>query len=69
VERVDRIFTDLTSRIEETATTVQRAILTPIREGAAVMAGIRAALGVLREVAGRPGAPARPDDEDALFIG
>ena len=69
VERVDRLFTDLTNRIEETATTVQRAILTPLREGAAMMTAIRAALAVLKEVTSRPGGTARTEDEDALFIG
>ena len=69
VERVDRLFTDLTTRIEETASTVQRAIMTPLREGAAVMSGIRAALAILKDVSGRSGPATRPDDEDALFIG
>jgi len=69
VERVDRMFTDLTNRIEETATTVQRAIITPIREGAAMMAGIRAALAILKEVTSRPGGTPRTEDEEALFIG
>jgi hypothetical protein len=69
VERVDRLFTDLTNRIEETLTTVQRVIVTPLREGAAVMAGIRAALSILKEVTSRPGGAPRTEDEDALFIG
>jgi hypothetical protein len=69
VERVDRMFTDLTNRIEETATTVQRAIVAPLREGAALMTGIRAALAILKEVTNRSGGPARTEDEDALFIG
>jgi hypothetical protein len=69
VERVDRMFTDLTNRIEETATTVQHAIITPLREGAAMMAGIRAALAILKEVTTRSGAAGRTEDEDALFIG
>ena len=69
VERVDRIFTDLTNRIEETASTVQRAVITPLREGQAIMAGIRAALGILKDVTGRSGPAGRPDDEEALFIG
>ena len=69
VERVDRIFTDLTNRIEETATTVQRAVITPLREGQAIMAGIRAALSILKDVTSRPGAVRRQEDEEALFIG
>jgi hypothetical protein len=68
VERVDRLFTDLTTRIEETATTVQRVVLTPLREGAALMAGIKALLSVLRNVS-RPGSATSTEDEDTLFIG
>jgi hypothetical protein len=68
VERVDALFTDLTTRIEETATTVQRVILTPLREGAGVMAGIRAVLAVLKDFS-RSSAAAPAEDEDGLFIG
>ena len=71
VERVDRLVTDLTSRIEQTATTVQDAILRPLREGAAIMSGVKAVIDVFRELTGRTGStpPPRKDDEDALFIG
>jgi len=70
VERVDRLVSDLTGRIEHTATTVQDAILRPLREGAAMMAGVKAAIEVIREMTGRPGGKrGRTDDEDALFIG
>jgi uncharacterized protein YoxC len=69
VERVDRIFTDLTTRIEETATTVRRTVIAPLREGAAIMAGLRAALAIFKGAASRSGAAARTEDEDALFIG
>lgn len=44
VERVDRMFTTLTNTLEDTAATVQRSIVAPLREGTAVMAGIRAAM-------------------------
>lgn len=70
VERVDRLVTDLTTRIEQTATTVQDAILRPLREGAAIMAGVKAVIDVFREFTKRPGAGrGRQDEEDALFIG
>ena len=70
VERVDRLVTDLTTRIEQTATTVQDAILKPLRDGAAIMSGVKAAIGVIREFTDRSGANrTRADDEDALFIG
>jgi len=70
VERMDRLVTNLSSRFEQTATTVQDAILRPLRDGAAIMAGVKSAIAVFRELAGRPGArPARSDEEDTLFIG
>lgn len=70
VERVDRLVTDLTLRIEQTATTVQDAVLKPLREGAAMLAGVKAAIEVFRELAKRPGSGrARTEEEDTLFIG
>ncbi len=70
VERIDRLVSDLTGRIEHTATTVQDAILKPLREGAALMAGVKAAIDVIRELTGRSGGKrGRADEEDALFIG
>jgi hypothetical protein len=70
VERVDRLVTDLASRFEQTATTVQDAILRPLREGAAIMAGVKSVLEVFRELTGRPvSRRAGSDEEDTLFIG
>ena len=70
IERVDRLVTDLTTRLEETATTVQNAILKPLRDGAAIMSGVKAAIEVVRELTGRTGSSrTRAEDEDALFIG
>ena len=70
VERVDRLVTDLTTRLEETAATVQNAILKPLRDGAAIMSGVKAAIDVVRELTGRAGANrTRAEEEDALFIG
>ena len=70
VERVDRLVTDVASRLEHTATTVQDAILRPLREGAAIMAGVKSAIEVFRELTGRQGSTrTRSEDEDALFIG
>jgi hypothetical protein len=70
VERADKLFADLSVRVEQTAATVQKAILAPLREGAAVMAGVKAALAVLKHFTRRPGSSgARSEEEDALFIG
>ena len=70
VERVDRLITDLAARIEQTATTVQYAVLKPLREGASMLAGIKAAIEVFRDLAKRPETGrTRSEEEDALFIG
>jgi hypothetical protein len=69
-ERVERLVNDLTTRIEETATTVQDAVLKPLRDGAAIMSGVKAVIEIVRELTGRPGKrPSRAEDEDTLFIG
>jgi hypothetical protein len=70
VERIDRLVGDITVRLEQTATTLQDAILRPLRDGAAIMTGVKAAIQVIRELTRRPGAVrSRAEDEDALFIG
>jgi hypothetical protein len=70
VERVDRLITDLTVRIEQTATTVENAVLQPLREGAAMLAGLKAAIDIFRGLTRRPvPGPGRSEEEDALFIG
>ena len=67
VERADRLFADLVQRVERLMNTVQVAVGGTAREGAAILAGFRAALTVIREMrAGRP--RARAEDEDGLFI-
>lgn len=69
-QKVDTLVTDLSRRVEETSAIVQQAIVTPAREGLALLAGIRAALGVFRGLGDFRGRPGRPGEEDdALFIG
>ncbi|MCM3880766.1 MAG: hypothetical protein ND807_11725 [Vicinamibacterales bacterium] len=70
VERVDRLVGDLAEKIDETASTIQRAVIAPIRDGAALMAGLRTVLELFRELSkGARAARAGRDEEDALFIG
>ena len=70
VERVDQLFTSVTDRIEQTAQALQKAATIPAREGAALLAALRAAVGAFREQRERASARSgRSDDEDALFIG
>lgn len=69
VERVDKLFSDLTVRLEQTAA-ILKAVVTPLRDGAAILAGVRAALAVLKDLTGRSGGSgARTDEEDTLFMG
>jgi hypothetical protein len=68
-QKIDKLLTDLTQRVDETSLVIQQAILTPAREGMALFAAFKAGLAALRgfrDLRGRPGAV---DDEDALFIG
>jgi hypothetical protein len=70
MERVDRLVTDLSFRLERTATTVQDAILRPLRDGAALMTGVKAALDAFRELTGRTrSSRTGSDEEDGHFIG
>jgi hypothetical protein len=70
VERADRLFVDLAQRVDLTLNTLQSRVLGPAREGAALLAGLRAALGAFRDLrdAGRK-RPSAVEEEDALFIG
>ena len=67
VERVDRLLASTVERIDETLSVVQSAVIRPVRQGAALMAGVRAALSALRswQDRGRHGR----DDDEALFVG
>ena len=69
-EKIDQLVTDLTRRIDETSTVVQQAVITPAREGLAIMAAIRAALAALRGFRDMRANHARhAEEEDPLFIG
>lgn len=67
VERADGLFGDVLVRFEAALDGVQEAVGKPAREGAAVLAGLRAAVDALRHPR-RGRSRARGDDEDALFV-
>jgi hypothetical protein len=69
VTKADQVVTDLSRRIDETSAIVQQAIVTPAREGLAVLAALRAALAVLRTGADWRRRSSRSEEEDPLFIG
>jgi hypothetical protein len=68
VERADRLFSDLSERIDETLATVQKSIVAPAREGRALFNALRAMLEGLRQARRSARARHRAEDEDALFI-
>jgi hypothetical protein len=67
MERVDKLTLSVASRVDETMGVVQSAVVGPMRQGAAVLAGVKAVVGAIREWQNRP----RPvhEDEDPLFVG
>lgn len=69
-QKVDRLVTDLTRRVDETSVLVQQAIVTPAREGLAMVAAVKAAMGVIRRSGDFRGRARRHEnEEDPLFIG
>jgi len=68
-QKIDRLVTDLTRRVDETSLVIQQAIITPAREGMAIFAAFKAGLAALRGLRDLRGRPGAVDDEDALFIG
>jgi hypothetical protein len=69
-QKVDGLVTDLSRRVEETAAVLQEAIITPAREGMAIVAAIRAAVGALRGFRDmHPRHRRAAEEEDPLFIG
>jgi uncharacterized protein YoxC len=69
VHKVDRLVTDLATRVDETSVLVQQAIVTPAREGMAIIAAVKATLGALRGGADWRRRTSRSEEEDPLFIG
>jgi hypothetical protein len=69
-EKVDKLLTELSARVEYTSAIVQDAIVTPAREGLAIVAAVKAALGALRGMRSLGPRHARTaEEEDPLFIG
>ena len=75
VERFDKVFSELTARLDHTLTTAHQFVTGPAREGMAIVAGIRAAASALqgmREATRRRAATRAAgfeEDEESLFIG
>lgn len=75
VERFDRLFADVVSKTEQVMAAAQMFAARPVREGMAIVAGIRAALSALkglRDASRRRSAARRgpfEEEEESLFIG
>ena len=68
VERADRLFADLSVRIDETMNLVQASVIAPAREGRALLSAVRAMFQAIREIRQARARQSRSEDEDALFI-
>ena len=69
MQKIDRLVTDLSQRVDETTTIVQQAIVTPAREGVAILAAVKAGLAALRGIGDLRRGSSRAEEEDPLFIG
>lgn len=68
-QKIDRLVTELTQRVDDTSAIVQQAIITPAREGMAIFAAVKAGLAALRGMRDHRGRASGVEEEDALFIG
>ena len=72
IERADQVFAQLAGRLDDLMGLAQDALVEPVRQGVALLQGLRAGLAALRGVSetgtARPAESAAEDDE-ALFIG
>jgi len=66
VERADQVLSNTVLRIEDLVAHVQTLITSTLREGNALMMGIRAVMAAIRAFQGRR--RRRADDDEALFI-
>ena len=68
VERADELLSNTIQRIEHTLSTVQSLIIGALREGNALMMGIRAVMAAFRGFQRRQTSRRRAEDDEALFI-
>lgn len=68
-EKADVALTSAARRMDQTLAVVQNAVVTPAREGMALAAALRAAVGSISKSARRPAKSPGGEEDDALFIG
>ena len=73
IERFDKVFSELTQRVDRTLAAAQDFVTGPARQGMAVMTGVKAMIDAFKGIreATRRRHASRPavDDEESLFIG
>ena len=74
VERADQLFARVAERVDNVTLVAQDVVVEPVRQGAALLQGLRVAIATLREVAGSPRTPtartgSAGDDDEVLGIG
>lgn len=72
VERVDRLFSDLTLRVDQTLAVAQQFVQGPARNGMALLSGVQAAVSAfkgIREASRRRRKTSPGVEDDSLFIG
>jgi hypothetical protein len=68
-ERVDALVADVARRVDDTAAILQQALVTPAREGLAIVAALKAGFAALRGLRSSASNAGKFEEEDALFIG
>jgi hypothetical protein len=68
IERVDAMVGDVSRRVHDTTAAIQSIVTGPLRQGSAVVSGLRAVIAALLTTPPRPAAD-RDEEEDALFVG
>jgi len=72
VERVDRLFSDITLRVDQTLAVAQQFVQGPARNGMALLSGVQAAVSAfkgIREASRRRRKTSPGVEDDSLFIG
>lgn len=69
IDRADQLVTTLSKRVDETAASLQAIILQPMRDGLAVIEGVKAVISALRGTREPDRKRPAAEGEDNLFVG
>lgn len=68
VERIDALVGDVTRRVQHTASVIESIVTGPVRQGSAILSGLRSILAAVLTTKPDRGGD-RDEEEDALFVG